>query len=50
MKKKDIKYFQEFLTSRLEELLSHADDTVKKIFLIRQTVLHLNLTGISCLE
>ena len=28
MKKKDIKYFKEFLTSRREELLSHADDTV----------------------
>jgi DnaK suppressor protein len=28
MKKKDIKYFKEFLTGRLEELLSHADDTV----------------------
>lgn len=28
MKKKDIKYFQDFLTKRLEELLSHADDTV----------------------
>ena len=28
MKKKDIKYFEEFLTGRLEELLSHADDTV----------------------
>ncbi|MBE9594245.1 MAG: RNA polymerase-binding protein DksA [Proteobacteria bacterium] len=28
MKKKDIEYFKEFLTSRLEELLSHADDTV----------------------
>jgi DnaK suppressor protein len=28
MKKKDIKYFKEFLTNRLEELLDHADDTV----------------------
>ena len=28
MKKKDIEYFKEFLTNRLEELLSHADDTV----------------------
>ncbi|MFC1811973.1 RNA polymerase-binding protein DksA [Thermodesulfobacteriota bacterium] len=28
MKKKDIEYFKEFLTDRLEELLSHADDTV----------------------
>ncbi len=28
MKKKDIEYFQEFLTRRLNELLSHADDTV----------------------
>ena len=28
MKKKDIEYFQEFLTKRLDELLSHADDTV----------------------
>jgi len=28
MKKKDIKYFEEFLANRLEELLSHADDTV----------------------
>ncbi|MGD2269167.1 MAG: RNA polymerase-binding protein DksA [Desulfobacterales bacterium] len=28
MKKKDIEYFRELLTSRLEELLSQADDTV----------------------
>jgi DnaK suppressor protein len=28
MKKKDVEYFKEFLTDRLEELLSHADDTV----------------------
>jgi DnaK suppressor protein len=28
MKKKDIEYFKEFLTNRLEELLSQADDTV----------------------
>ena len=28
MKKKDIKYFKELLTDRLEELLNHADDTV----------------------
>ena len=28
MKKKDIKYFKDFLNGRLEELLSHADDTV----------------------
>ncbi len=28
MEKKDIEYFREFLTNRLEELLSHADDTV----------------------
>jgi DnaK suppressor protein len=28
MKKKDIEYFKAFLTDRLEELLSHADDTV----------------------
>ena len=28
MKKKDVQYFKEFLTKRLEELLSHADDTV----------------------
>ena len=28
MKKKDIEYFKELLTNRLEELLSHADDTV----------------------
>ena len=28
MKKKDIKYFNELLTNRLEELLSQADDTV----------------------
>ncbi len=28
MKKKDIEYFKEFLNNRLEELLSHADDTV----------------------
>ena len=28
MKKKDIKYFKDFLTNRLEELLDHADDTV----------------------
>jgi DnaK suppressor protein len=28
MKKKDIVYFKEFLTDRLEELLSQADDTV----------------------
>ncbi len=28
MKKKDIEYFKEFLTNRLEELLSHADNTV----------------------
>jgi DnaK suppressor protein len=28
MKQDDIEYFKEFLTNRLEELLSHADDTV----------------------
>jgi DnaK suppressor protein len=28
MKKKDVQYFKELLTNRLEELLSHADDTV----------------------
>ncbi len=28
MKKKDVQYFKEFLTKRLEELLGHADDTV----------------------
>ena len=28
MKKKDVKYFKELLNNRLEELLSHADDTV----------------------
>ena len=28
MKKKDIEYFKKFLTNRLEELLSHADNTV----------------------
>lgn len=28
MKKKDIEYFREFLTNRLEELLSQADNTV----------------------
>jgi len=28
MKKKDIAYFKEFLNDRLEELLSHADNTV----------------------
>ena len=28
MRKKDIEYFTEFLNGRLEELLSHADDTV----------------------
>jgi DnaK suppressor protein len=28
MKKKDIDYFKEFLNDRLEELLSHADNTV----------------------
>ncbi len=28
MKKKDIQYFQDFLNTRLNELLSHADDTV----------------------
>ena len=28
MKKKDIEYFKELLTNRLEELLSQADDTV----------------------
>ena len=28
MEKKDIKYFREVLTNHLEELLSHADDTV----------------------
>jgi len=28
MKKKDIEYFKEFLTNRLEELLNQADDTV----------------------
>lgn len=28
MEDKDIKYFKTFLTGRLEELLSHADDTV----------------------
>ncbi|MBU2621316.1 MAG: RNA polymerase-binding protein DksA [Proteobacteria bacterium] len=28
MKKKEVEYFREFLTKRLEELLSQADDTV----------------------
>ena len=28
MKKKDIEFFKELLTNRLEELLNHADDTV----------------------
>ena len=28
MKKKDIEYFRELLTNRLEELLNQADDTV----------------------
>lgn len=28
MKKKDIEYFKDLLTKRLEELLTHADDTV----------------------
>ncbi|MFZ0483097.1 MAG: RNA polymerase-binding protein DksA [Desulfobacterales bacterium] len=28
MKKKDVDYFKEFLNDRLEELLSHADNTV----------------------
>jgi DnaK suppressor protein len=28
MKKKDVEYFNELLTKRLEELLGHADDTV----------------------
>lgn len=28
MKKKDVDYFKDFLKNRLEELLSHADDTV----------------------
>lgn len=28
MKKKDIEYFKELLSNRLEELLSHADNTV----------------------
>ncbi len=28
MKKKDIKYFKELLTNRMEELLNQADDTV----------------------
>ena len=28
MKKKDVQYFKELLTKRMEELLSHADDTV----------------------
>jgi len=28
MKKKDVEFFKELLTNRLEELLSHADDTV----------------------
>jgi DnaK suppressor protein len=28
MKKDDIEYFKDFLTNRLEELLSHADNTV----------------------
>jgi len=28
MKKKDVEYFREFLTKRLEELLNQADDTV----------------------
>ncbi len=28
MKKKDIDYFKELLTNRMEELLNHADDTV----------------------
>ena len=28
MKKKDIEYFKDLLTNRLEELLSHADNTV----------------------
>lgn len=28
MKKKDVQYFKEILTGRLQELLSHGDDTV----------------------
>jgi len=28
MKRKDVDYFKDFLNNRLEELLSHADDTV----------------------
>ena len=28
MKKKDVEFFKDFLNNRLEELLSHADDTV----------------------
>jgi len=28
MKKKEVDYFKDFLNNRLEELLSHADDTV----------------------
>ena len=28
MKKKDVEYFKEFLNDRLQELLSHADNTV----------------------
>ena len=54
MKKKDIEYFKELLTNRLEELLSQADNTVsgmttpKKIFRTQRTVRPLNQTGILC--
>ena len=36
MKKKDIKYFKEFLTDRLEELLSQVDDTVSGMTAVKE--------------
>lgn len=36
MKKKDIEYFKELLTNRLEELLSQVDDTVSGMTAIKE--------------
>lgn len=36
MKKKDVEYFKEFLTDRLEELLSQVDDTVSGMVAVKE--------------
>ncbi len=36
MKKKDVEYFKEFLTDRLEELLSQVDDTVSGMIAVKE--------------